>query len=97
MYRPGLFVAAKITIENITPEFCVPVSAVQNIDGETVVFIQHEGEFEPRQVVLGISDGEYIEITSGLKFGEKFVSQGAFDLKTKIITSGMDAHAGHGH
>ena len=97
MYRPGLFVIAKITIKNLIPEICVPVSAVQNIDGENVVFVQKNGAFEPRPVVLGISDGEYIEITSGLKFKDKFVSQGAFDLKTKIITSGLDPHAGHGH
>ena len=97
MYRPGLFVTARIAIEGGKPEISVPVSAVQNIDGENVVFIQHKGEFEPRQVVLGINDGKYIAITSGLKSGDKYVSQGAFELKTKIITSGMDAHAGHGH
>ena len=97
MYRPGLFVTAKITIKNLIPEICVPVSAVQNIDGENVVFVQKKDVFEPRPVVLGISDGEYIEVTSGLKFKDKFVSQGAFDLKTKIITSGLDPHAGHGH
>jgi len=97
IYRPGLFVSARIAIEGGKPEICVPVSAVQNIDGENVVFLQHKGEFEPRQVVLGISDGKYTAITSGLKSGDKYVSQGAFELKTKIITGGMDAHAGHGH
>jgi cobalt-zinc-cadmium efflux system membrane fusion protein len=99
LYRPGLFVAAKVVIENSHPKICVPVSAVQNIDGENIVFIQHEdeNEFEPQTVKLGVTDGEYVEIISGLKSNDKYVSEGSFELKTKIITGGMDAHAGHGH
>ena len=97
MYRPGLFVTARVSTEGDKSELCVPASAVQNIDGENVVFLQHEGEFEIQPVTLGINDGKYIEITSGLKPGNKYVSNGAFELKTKVITSGMDAHAGHGH
>ena len=97
LYRPGLFVTAKVIIENDKPKICVPVSAVQSIDGENIVFVRHEDEFEPQTVVLGVTDGEYVEIISGLNSNDKFVSEGAFDLKTKIITGGMDAHAGHGH
>ncbi len=97
LYRPGLFITAKLIIENDIPKICVPVAAVQNIDGENIVFIKHDDEFVPQEVQLGITDGEYVEIISGLDSDDKFVAKGAFELKTKIITGGMDAHAGHGH
>ena len=42
-------------------------------------------------------EGVHSQIVSGLKPGESFVSGGAFELKSILLTSGMDAHAGHGH
>ena len=35
--------------------------------------------------------------TAGLTPGQRYVTAGAFELKTKIVTSGLGAHAGHGH
>ena len=37
------------------------------------------------------------QITAGLKPGQQYVVTGAFALKSMMVTSGMDAHAGHGH
>ena len=46
---------------------------------------------------LGRGDRTRVEITRGLAAGQRYVTHGAFELKAKIATSGMDAHAGHGH
>ena len=75
----------------------VPAGAVQNIDGETVVFVKESGGFAAERVKTGESDGAMVEVLAGLKPGDEYVTRGAFELKAKIVTSGMDPHAGHGH
>ena len=66
-------------------------------DGEPVIFVPMNGGFEARRVRRGASDGKSIAVVDGLRQGEEYVSEGAFELKAQLITSGMDPHAGHGH
>jgi len=75
----------------------VAKSALQNMEGNDCVFIKTEEGFKIQYVVIGKTDEEYAEVLSGLSAGEKYVDKGAFELKAKIITGGMDSHAGHGH
>ena len=97
IYRPGLFVTAKVLADDLNAEIVVPKDAVQTLEGKKCVFIKDEHGFEPRFVTVGTSDMSQIEIKSGLAPGEQYVVEGAFDLKAKIITSTLDSHAGHGH
>jgi len=97
MLRPGLFVAAKVTVDNIDAGVLVPKDAVQNLKGRKCVFVSDEHGFELGYVRLGQSDTEYVEVVSGLDPGCQYVTEGAFELKAKIITSTLDSHAGHGH
>ncbi len=74
-------------------------SAVTEVDGETVVFVR-EGEdfFEKRPVQVGLRDGAWVGILSGLEAGEPVVTQGAYVLKLAAGRSALpDPHAGHGH
>ena len=75
----------------------IPRQGVQLITGETVVFVPDKDSYITRVVKTGSSSGGNIEIISGLKPGEAYVSEGAFSLKSIMLTSGMDPHAGHGH
>jgi cobalt-zinc-cadmium efflux system membrane fusion protein len=95
--RPGLFVTVHVALEELTAAVVVPRSAVQILDEEEIVFVQKGDGFAAVPVSLGRGDSEVVEIRSGLKAGQRYVSRGAFELKAKIATSGMDAHAGHGH
>lgn len=96
-FAPGSFVRAQITVESVQAAVRVEKEAVQQLSGETVVFVQDADGLEPRDVQTGLSDGTFVEIQSGLKPGEKYVAHGAFELKAKQVISGLDAHAGHGH
>ena len=93
----GEFAMGKLTLDTTADAVVVPRSAVQLVAGETVVFVPAKGDFITRVVKTGVSNGSEIEIVSGLKAGEDFVSAGAFELKAVMLTSGMDPHAGHGH
>jgi cobalt-zinc-cadmium efflux system membrane fusion protein len=95
---PGTFVTGYIRHKHDTAAVAVPRDAVQTVDGQTVVFTEHDAEsFELTPVTIGKSDRTTVEIVTGLKAGTRYVSQGAFHLKAMVITSTMDAHAGHGH
>ncbi|MBW1896161.1 MAG: hypothetical protein JRI47_03800 [Deltaproteobacteria bacterium] len=96
-WRPGLFITAELTIHEETVPLLVSKAAVQRLDGETVVFVETEEGFESRPVSTGRSNSTHLEVLSGLNTGETYVAKGAFSVKAKIITSGLNAHAGHGH
>ncbi len=95
--RPGLFVNAEIPIGQEGTPVVIPKSAVQRMGEEPVVFLETPEGFKPVVVSLGRSNDSRVEVLSGLAVGRRYVTQGAFELKAKIVTSGLDAHAGHGH
>ena len=97
VFRPGLFVTAKVAIDNVEAGVIVSKDAVQNLDGKKCVFTKDEHGFEPSFVNLGQSNAGFVQVTSGLDPGQQYVTKGAFELKAKIATSSLDSHAGHGH
>ncbi len=75
-------------------------SALQQIEGEDSIFIvesQEKGQvhLKAQHVVLGqvSSDGEWLEVISGLSEGQKYISQGSFLLKSELEKD----EAGHEH
>ena len=96
-WRPGLFVTAHIDAGDTPVAVLVPKDALQTIEGETIVFLKTGNGFKQAPVTPGRSDATHVEILSGLSAGQRYVAEGAFEIKAKIITSGLDPHAGHGH
>ena len=93
-WRQGMFVNARIVLEEPTVPVAVLDSAIQRIEGRETVFVQEEpGVFQGRLVSLGRSDGEWTEILSGVAAGEPYVSSGSFLLKSEL----MKSEAGHEH
>ena len=61
--------------------------ALQEIDGQIYVFIVQPEGFEKKQVHIGISDGTYTEILSGLHQGDIYASENSFLLKAQAGVS----------
>lgn len=97
LWKPGIFVKGRIQGETSSSAVVVPLGAVQNIDGEDVVFVPDGDGFKTVAVIPGKSIDGKIEILSGLTPGDRYVAKGAFELKAVKVTSGVDSHAGHGH
>lgn len=95
--RPGLFVTVHVTLPAVRAAVVVPRDAVQILDQRQVVFVEEGDGFEAVPVETGDGDRERVVVTSGLEAGQRFVEHGAFELKAKVATSGLGAHAGHGH
>ncbi len=97
LWRPGLFVSAELKVAETGVPVMIPRTAAQHLDEEWVVFVEKDGGFEPVPVNLGRGDEERVEVLAGLGAGQRYVSEGAFECKAKVVTSNIDPHAGHGH
>ncbi len=70
-----------------------PLAALQNVDGEEVLFVpEGETSFRVRQVRAGRRSGSIVEIVSGLQAGEAVVVNGAFHLKSELLKARMVGH-----
>jgi RND family efflux transporter MFP subunit len=64
----------------------VPKEAVLDNEGKTIVYVLRTGEeFERRNVTVGDAYGDRLAITSGIKPGERVVTQGAYQLKLQEL------------
>jgi cobalt-zinc-cadmium efflux system membrane fusion protein len=81
-----MFATVEIPIDQTSAVLAVPDSSLQQIDGQSVVFVRNsDTEFQKREVRTGIQSQGYIEIRSGLTPGESVASQGSFVLKTAFL------------
>lgn len=64
----------------------IPISAVQQIDGKSVVFAQEgPSRFSRKFVTIGSPSGDWIEVLEGLSAGTRIVAGGSFYLKTALL------------
>lgn len=88
--RPNLMVNVMLKQNNSTQALSVLKSAIQKVDGQDVVFISstHDQkiEFKVQPIVIGqiSSDGQRVEVKSGLKLKQAYVTQGSFLLKSEL-------------
>ena len=93
-WRPGMFVTGTVAGESVAAKIVVPRSALQNVDGETIVFARIEDGFAPQPVILGRSDAQRTEIRAGLMPGAVIAVANAFVLKSEIGKGSFgDGHA----
>jgi membrane fusion protein, heavy metal efflux system len=85
IWRPGLFVSAAIVFDKQSVPIAVPVGAVQTMDGRPVAFVRTADGFQKRQIVLGRSDDQAIEVVSGLRLGETIAVSNTFLLKAEML------------
>lgn len=94
-WRPGLFVTASVDVETSKVSFLVPKTALQTVEDQPAVFIQTAEGFVPQPVTLGRKNDAYIEVTSGLTPGQRYVTRGAFTLKAQLAKGSFGD--GHNH
>ncbi len=95
-WRPGLFVTARVTVEETDVPVIVQKTALLTMDEETVVFVRTGNSFELKPVKLGRENETHVEIISGLEPGQQYVSSGAFTLKSELDKDSFGSE-GHGH
>jgi RND family efflux transporter MFP subunit len=80
MLKPGLFATARIERAERTSAVLVPKQAVQITSGTSRVFVVAGDHVEDRIVTTGDTVGELIEVTTGLKSGERVATKNVGQL-----------------
>ncbi len=98
LLRPDMFVDVELPI-NLPPAISVPADAVLDSGLKKTVFVNlGNGSFEPREVETGWRLGNRVEITKGLKPGERIVISGNFmidsESRLEMAAQGMYATLG---
>ena len=84
--KPQMFVTLALGSSTPRQVLVVPSRAVQQMDGEMVVFVRSGAEqYSRRSVTAGTDVAGEIEIVKGLKDGEVVVTAGAFLLKSELL------------
>jgi len=78
----------------------VPKEAVFDTGTRKIIFVdKKDGNFEPREVILGASTETYYEIKSGIQAGDQIVISGNFliDSESRLKSALSQATGGHQH
>ncbi len=95
IWRPGDFGSGTIQAGGEAADIAVPSSALQVLNGDTVVFVRNAEGFEPRVVEVGRRNSRFAEITFGLFPGEQVATGNTFLLKAEA-SRGEASHS-HAH
>ena len=95
--KPGMFATVRLRVQassGPTSVLAIPSSAIQQVDGQPVVFVKKDSTtFERREVKLGLTLGDLVEVAEGLKGDEEVVTAGSFVLKSELLKERI----GEGH
>jgi len=83
-WQPGLFVTARVLVDELRAPIVVPESAIQTVESVPTVFVMTKGGFMARHIETGASDGRHREVQSGLGKGETYAATGTFILKAEL-------------
>lgn len=93
-WKPGMFIQGRVAIEEHSVPIMVPRSAVLTVENSSAVFVQTAEGFEPRPIVIGHSDSEFLQVVRGLEAGETYVTKNPISIKAEM---GKGSFGGHNH
>jgi multidrug efflux pump subunit AcrA (membrane-fusion protein) len=71
LVKPGMKAAAAVELKELKDVLAVPNDAIQkDSSGRPMINVMVNGKWDQRLVEIGLSDGHYTEVKSGLKEGE---------------------------
>ena len=84
--RPGMFATAHITGPKTRTALFIPEDALQDVNGNQVVFTSADGStFRTQVVKLGTRSNGRVEVIEGLAPGDHLVVNGAFMVKGELL------------
>ena len=89
--KPQMFTNVEIKI-NLGNRLAVPSEAVIDTGVRQIVYVDKgDGYFEPREVMTGLKVEELVEVTAGIKAGEKVASSANFLIDSEAQLKGVTA------
>ena len=97
LLRVGQSISLYVESRRAEDAVSLPESAIVDEAGQPVAFVHVSGEtFEKRELTLGIRDGNWVQVVSGLKEGERVAVKGAGAIRLASVSNVIPAH-GHAH
>jgi HlyD family secretion protein len=87
--KAGQFARVLLRVRSAPNALAIPARAISYTGGEAQVFVYGDGRVRQRAVRLGISDGDDVEVLSGLAEGEQVVT-----YDPSILCDGMSVRVG---
>ncbi len=86
MLRLGMFVDVSLNAPGTQSAVVIPRSALQTVGSNQVVFVAmaEPGKFQMRRVQTAEEPGENLRVISGVKPGERVVTEGSFFLRAEM-------------
>ena len=84
-FKPGMFCRVAVDLKSKKDALTIPLSAVVKSGNSDAVYIINDSKSYLKTITLGLSDGKNVEVTSGLKSGDKIVTLGMNNLKDGTI------------
>ena len=86
--KPGSFATVTLKVVTKADGLSVPPSAIQRQKSDSIVFVQTaDGVYKRREVKIGDTSHDAVEVLEGLKAGEIVVTNGSFILKSELEKS----------
>jgi membrane fusion protein (multidrug efflux system) len=79
--RPGMFATVRIITDSRTDALIIPKKALLLETDEDDVFVAREGKAQRVRIELGYTDGDRVQVVSGLEEGDQVVTVGQEGLK----------------
>lgn len=83
----GQFVTGEVIISDAQVPVSVVPTALQELQGRPVVFIQAGQRFEPRSVEVGRRARDVVEILKGLDAGDRYAARNSYLIKADLLKS----------
>lgn len=88
LLHPGEMVEVRLGVNGTSRELVVAKAAIVLLQNQPTVFLEKaKGRFEPIPVRPGDTRGGWTVIKQGLQAGDRYVKQGAFTLKARLLRS----------
>jgi membrane fusion protein, heavy metal efflux system len=90
LLRPEMLATAELPLGITTAKLLVPQDAIQQVNGQEVVFIQTTANrFAAHAVRIGDTIQNKVQILEGLRAGDRVVTRGSFILKSQLLKSSI--------
>jgi len=98
LLRPGMFARVGVVFDRRQDAIQVPRSALLDDEGPPTVFVLEDGKARERTLELGLSNGSFIEVLSGVGRDDQVVTVGQGALKdgteVRVVNASGPAAAG---
>jgi len=90
--KPGMFATVDVALPGGDKAMLVPRGAVLNDEGRRFVFVHWKDDlWLRRDVEVGRTDGDLVEVLGGLESGARVVTGGGFMFKSDVLRAKMGA------